>query len=110
MSRERGRRHLLFVWDTKGQDGSYELELMGMLPPVLKRELCYHIYGTTLKSMPFLAWLRDYDVCLTRLARCHFGMGGRIGFATPCIFIATELPKSQPNYRVPRDSWNLFLF
>merc|ERR1712110_393621 len=32
------------------------------------RELCYHIYGQCLRLMPFLAWLHDYDVCLSKLA------------------------------------------
>jgi len=62
------REHLLYLWETnKGYD-AYETDIQELLTPVLRRELRYHIYGRILKSAPFLAFLKDYQVCLKELA------------------------------------------
>jgi len=62
------RKHLLYLWETnKGYD-AYEDEIKEQLPPVLRKELCYHIYGRILRSAPFLAWMRDYEICLKDLS------------------------------------------
>jgi len=47
------RQHLLFLWDAnKGYD-TYEEAIKEQLPPVLKAELCNHIYGRILSTAPF---------------------------------------------------------
>ncbi|CAE7879428.1 Kcnh5, partial [Symbiodinium microadriaticum] len=62
------RRHLLHLWETnKGYD-SYEDQLQDHLTPVLRRELRFHIFGRVLRNAPFLAFLRDFEVCLKELA------------------------------------------
>ncbi|CAE7221994.1 Kcnh5 [Symbiodinium natans] len=62
------RRHLLHLWETnKGYD-SYEDQLQFQLTPVLRRELRFHIFGRVLRNAPFLAFLRDFEVCLKQLA------------------------------------------
>lgn len=62
------RTHLLFLWDANEGFEPYEEEIKEQLPPKMKEELCYHIYGRILYSAPFLSWLRDYPVCLKRLS------------------------------------------
>jgi len=38
------RKHLHYLWETnKGYD-KYEDELKELLPPVLRKELCFHMY------------------------------------------------------------------
>eukprot|EP00928_Gymnodinium_smaydae_P063036 TRINITY_DN46736_c0_g1_i1.p1 TRINITY_DN46736_c0_g1~~TRINITY_DN46736_c0_g1_i1.p1 ORF type:complete len:919 (-),score=184.58 TRINITY_DN46736_c0_g1_i1:62-2818(-) len=62
------RAYVQFLWETnKGYD-EYEDELKKLLPPVLRKELCYHIYGGILRSAPFFAWMRDIDICLKEMA------------------------------------------
>jgi len=62
------RQHLLFLWEAHAGYDTYEEEVKGQLPPVLRKELCYHIYGKILCSVPFLAWMRTYKSCLKELA------------------------------------------
>jgi len=62
------RRHMVHLWETnKGYD-AYEEEVKQNLPPVLRKELCYHVYGSILRTTPFLGWLWDYETCLKELA------------------------------------------
>jgi len=62
------RKHLLYLWETnKGYD-AYEEEIKDQLPPILRKELCFHIYGRILRGMPFLSWLKDFEICLKELA------------------------------------------
>jgi len=62
------RHYLVFLWDTNEDYEVYEEEIKGQLPPVLRMELCYHIYGTVLSQAPFLAWMKDYLECIKDLA------------------------------------------
>merc|ERR1719401_1935529 len=62
------RQHLLFIWERKDVYDNYEQELKERLPEVLKFELCYHLYGETLNHAPFLKWMKDYRVCMKKLA------------------------------------------
>lgn len=62
------RQHLLFLWDTNRDYDVYEEQIKAQLPPVLRRELCYHVYGRILTKAPFLAWMKDYSVCIKELA------------------------------------------
>eukprot|EP00932_Pfiesteria_piscicida_P000696 SRR837773.10682.p1 GENE.SRR837773.10682~~SRR837773.10682.p1 ORF type:complete len:341 (-),score=108.01 SRR837773.10682:149-1054(-) len=56
----RVREHLIFRWAAcDGSNDAFEQEIKGQLSPVLKRELCYHIYGRTLKAAPFLSWMHE---------------------------------------------------
>jgi len=61
------REHLVFMWDTNEFD-DYEGYIKEQLPPNLKKELSYHIYGRILCTSPFLAWMRGCEVCLKELA------------------------------------------
>lgn len=65
--RARIRSNLVFMWDTNEGHDTYEEELMLLLPPVLRQELCYHIYGGVIRSVPFLAWLSDYGEVVKQL-------------------------------------------
>lgn len=60
------RNHLVFQWAVQGSNDSFEQELRQQLPPVLRKELFYHIYGPILRSAPFLAWM--HEVSLKHLA------------------------------------------
>jgi len=82
------RQHLLFLWDANKDYDTYEEEIKQRLPPVLKAELCNHIYGRILANAPFFAWMRDYPICTKYLAEkvqtmflergdCIFRMGQR---------------------------------
>eukprot|EP00747_Dinoflagellata_sp_TGD_P051034 gnl/TRDRNA2_/TRDRNA2_147119_c0_seq2.p1 gnl/TRDRNA2_/TRDRNA2_147119_c0~~gnl/TRDRNA2_/TRDRNA2_147119_c0_seq2.p1 ORF type:complete len:568 (-),score=68.50 gnl/TRDRNA2_/TRDRNA2_147119_c0_seq2:61-1764(-) len=62
------RAYLTFMWETIEGYDLYEDELKGQLPPVLRSELCSHIYGSVLRSAPFLYWMRHYEVCVKHLA------------------------------------------
>lgn len=62
------RQHLLFLWDANEGYEPYEADLKNQLPPVLKTELCFHIYGRILQNAPFLMWMQDYGVCLKELS------------------------------------------
>jgi len=59
---------MLFLWDTNEGYDAYEDDIKDQLPPVLKTELCYHIYGRVLEGAPFLRWMKDYRVCVKQLA------------------------------------------
>eukprot|EP00439_Symbiodinium_sp_Y106_P060755 s2897_g9.t1 len=91
------RRHLLHLWETnKGYD-SYEGQLQDHLTPVLRRELRFHIFGRVLRNAPFLAFLRDFEVCLKELATkvsiCMLSRGDhivRIGEASDRIFMLVQ--------------------
>eukprot|EP00427_Karlodinium_veneficum_P059746 CAMPEP_0169385086 /NCGR_PEP_ID=MMETSP1017-20121227/43866_1 /TAXON_ID=342587 /ORGANISM="Karlodinium micrum, Strain CCMP2283" /LENGTH=382 /DNA_ID=CAMNT_0009485873 /DNA_START=143 /DNA_END=1288 /DNA_ORIENTATION=+ len=76
------RQHLLFIWDTKEGYDTYEEELKNELPPLLRAELSYHLYGRILNNQPYLAWMRDYPICTKMLAtRVHlhyFGTGDHL--------------------------------
>merc|ERR1719343_1070514 len=62
------RSHLQYLWETNQGYDEYEDELKEKLPPTLRNELCYHIYGDTLRHAPFLSWLKDLDVCVKQLS------------------------------------------
>lgn len=62
------RQHLIFLWDTNEDYDAYEDEIKGLLPPVLKTELCYHVYGRILHSAPFLMWMKHTTICIKQLA------------------------------------------
>merc|ERR1719410_2122746 len=62
------RQHIIFLWEENMGYEEYEDELKNQLPPCLRTELCYHIYGRILHSSPFLAWMWDYTVCMKQLA------------------------------------------
>lgn len=65
------RQHLLWLWETQGGFDGYEDDLKAELSPVLRRELCFHIYGDVLKSLrsaPFLSWMHSYEAVLKDLA------------------------------------------
>jgi hypothetical protein len=62
------REHLVFEWDSKKGYAEYEDTVMEQLPPILKQELCYHIYGNLLRRTPFLKWMSDVDVCMKELS------------------------------------------
>jgi len=62
------RMHMVYLWETKLDYNAYEDFVKEHLSPVLRRELCYHIHGQTLCTLPFLAWIWDYQVCLHDLA------------------------------------------
>lgn len=64
------RRHLLYLWETNSDYDAYEEEVKDKLPPVLRQELCYHIYGNILQTVPFFAWTRGYDSVLKEIALC----------------------------------------
>lgn len=66
--REGIRRHRLLVWEAHTEHQSIEKELIAELPPTLRQDLCYEIYGPLLMSAPFLAWMRHYTVCVKELA------------------------------------------
>merc|ERR1712228_307109 len=63
------RQHLLYMWEVTEAYDEIEQNVMSHLPPVLKKELCYHIYGQYLRTAPFLAWMHGYDICMKELAR-----------------------------------------
>lgn len=86
------RQHLVFLWDTNGSYDGYEVDIKDQLPPVLKTDLCYHIYGRVLCSAPFLAWMRNFGPCVKKLSESvysgflvHGDHLFRIG--EPCITI-----------------------
>jgi CRP-like cAMP-binding protein len=62
------REYMLFIWDTNEGFGEYEMFVKEQLPPTLRKELSYHIYGRILRSAPFLAWMRGCEACLKELA------------------------------------------
>jgi len=62
------REHLLFLWETNEGYGEFESLIKEQLPPTLKRDLCYHIFGRILRSAPFLAWMRGCEVCMKELS------------------------------------------
>jgi len=62
------RQHMIFLWEENNGYESYEDELKSMLPPLLKTELCNHMYGRMLHCSPFLGWMRGYTVCIKMLA------------------------------------------
>lgn len=62
------REHLVFLWETNEFD-EYEGFIKEQLPPTLKKELSYHIYGRILRRAPFFAWMRGCEVCLKDLAQ-----------------------------------------
>mmetsp|Transcript_78041 Transcript_78041/g.226417 ORF Transcript_78041/g.226417 Transcript_78041/m.226417 type:complete len:927 (-) Transcript_78041:119-2899(-) len=57
------RQHLLFLWDANEGYDAYEGAIKEQLPPVLRAELCHHIYGRILASAPFFGWMRDFPIC-----------------------------------------------
>merc|ERR1712232_213195 len=61
------RQHLLFLWDTNLGYDAYEEFVKDILPPVLKTELCFHIYGRVITNAPFLSWMKDYHICVKHL-------------------------------------------
>lgn len=73
----------MFVWEhNEGYEG-YEQELLPQLSPAMKGEVCYHVYGTVLRTAPFLAWMADFPVCmrhLSTLVASHFFDAGDLLF------------------------------
>jgi hypothetical protein len=63
------RDHLLFLWETNEGYGEFEGLIKEQLPPHLKRELCYHIYGGIIRAAPFFSWLTDCEICMKELAQ-----------------------------------------
>lgn len=66
--RMRIRTYMIFLWDATRDFASYENTLRGQLPGVLKEELCMHIHGNVLSTVPFLAWMTGYPICFRQLA------------------------------------------
>lgn len=62
------RRHMHQSWRANRGFESYELEVMEQLPPVLRKELCFHIYGRTLRAAPFLGFVWEHEACLRELS------------------------------------------
>merc|ERR1719247_3906377 len=62
------REHLIFLWETNEFD-EYEGFIKEQLPPTLKKELSYHIYGRILRRAPFFSWMRGCEVVLKDLAQ-----------------------------------------
>jgi len=62
------RQHMIFLWEENCGYEDYEENLKSLLPPMLREELCYHMYGRLLQSSPFLGWMRGYTVCIKSLA------------------------------------------
>eukprot|EP00929_Paragymnodinium_shiwhaense_P053315 TRINITY_DN26678_c0_g3_i1.p1 TRINITY_DN26678_c0_g3~~TRINITY_DN26678_c0_g3_i1.p1 ORF type:complete len:947 (-),score=182.98 TRINITY_DN26678_c0_g3_i1:199-3039(-) len=62
------RCHLQFLWETSKGFEEYEDDIMTQLPPVLRKELAYHIFGNVLRSVPFFAWMLECDACLKDLS------------------------------------------
>merc|ERR1719305_2022434 len=62
------RAHCIYLWETNEGNDAYEDELKEILPPVLKRELCDHIYGGVIRNAPFLAWMADFPPVIKHLA------------------------------------------
>merc|ERR1711916_27191 len=54
-------------WESNDCLDEYEEQIMNNLPPLLRKELCFHIYGGFLRQTPFLAWMKGYEVCLEEL-------------------------------------------
>lgn len=63
------RQHLLFLWDANEGYDAYEDAIKEQLPPVLRSELCHHIYGRILSSAPFFGWMKDYPICIKFLCQ-----------------------------------------
>lgn len=63
------RQHMIFLWDTNEGYDAYEDDIKVQLPPVLRTELCFHVYGRVLQAAPFLCWMKDYNVCVKHLAQ-----------------------------------------
>mmetsp|Transcript_44727 Transcript_44727/g.118658 ORF Transcript_44727/g.118658 Transcript_44727/m.118658 type:complete len:814 (-) Transcript_44727:242-2683(-) len=61
------RQHLLYMWESNDCLDEYEEQIKDNLPPLLRKELCFHIYGGFLRQTPFLAWMKGYEVCLEEL-------------------------------------------
>lgn len=62
------RRHLLFMWETNLGFDEYENNVKDSLPPLLRKELNHHIFGSTLKMAPCFAWVWGHEGCLRELA------------------------------------------
>lgn len=77
------RNHLIFLWETNEGHDAYEEDLKNMLPPVLRNDLCYHIYGGILRSTPFFSWMADYPSVVKEIAGCASSMFLAVG---DCIF------------------------
>jgi len=68
------REHLLFLWETNDCFDEYEEQIKEQLSPVLKKELCFHIYGRILNAAPFLAWMRGCEISQKDLAQVVVSM------------------------------------
>eukprot|EP00930_Biecheleria_cincta_P003416 TRINITY_DN104350_c0_g1_i1.p1 TRINITY_DN104350_c0_g1~~TRINITY_DN104350_c0_g1_i1.p1 ORF type:complete len:904 (-),score=143.92 TRINITY_DN104350_c0_g1_i1:20-2710(-) len=92
------RAHLLYFWETNQGFDAFEEKLLNVeLPPILRSELRYHLYGSTLKQSPFLAFIAPYDTCLKELSNilvhqilCTGDSIFRIGEPNVQVFILTE--------------------
>merc|ERR1712224_455938 len=62
------RHYLQYHWETSRGYEQYETELKDELTPMLRRELCFHLYGKTLRDLPFLAWMWGTELVLKDLA------------------------------------------
>jgi hypothetical protein len=62
------RKHLLNLWGNIEQYTNFEDDIKSQLSPVLKKDLCFHIYGACLQKAPFLGWMWNYEACLKELA------------------------------------------
>jgi len=68
------RQHLLFIWDTYQGYDTYEETLKDELPPVLRANLAFHVYGKVLMSLPFFSWMKDFSACLKDLSSNVYSM------------------------------------
>merc|ERR1719428_767123 len=62
------RKHCVFLWEKNEGNDAYEDTLKDFLPPVLRLELCYHIYGGVIQNAPFLAWMSDFPTVVKYLS------------------------------------------
>lgn len=62
------REHLIYQWEANKGFAAFEDDVMSELSPVLRKELCNHIYGKVLRAAPCLGFVVDYDACMMDLA------------------------------------------
>jgi len=74
------------------------------LSPGLRNELCYHIYGKVLRRLPFLACMRGFEDCYTRLAASISSM-----FLSPGDFIFRQGQPGDTVYMLLKGSVRLTL-
>jgi len=96
--------HMRHKWDANEVFEDYEEEVKQQLSPGLRNELCYHIYGKVLRRLPFLAWMRGFEDCYTRLAASISSM-----FLSPGDFIFRQGQPGDTVYMLLKGSVRLTL-